>query len=151
MDISLPENLRKELAATRGGVQFFSQMTAVYVYGGDESVKSRVEWPTFVSDYTYLAGIWKADVINQLQWHAAVPGTRQLTHRAQSWSWASIDDAEINYHESHEYSRIEGGHYNQIPRLLDARVVVDEEVWFGDAKSGRPVLLADIMDVNGVT
>lgn len=152
MDISLPEDFRKEVAVTRGGVpmdpdletEFPAQMAAVYVYGDNDPIKARVEWPAFVSDNTYLAGIWKADVFNQLQWYAAVPGTRPLAYRAPSWSWASIDDAEIYYHESHDYLRGEGGDYNQIPRLLDARVVVEGENWFGDAKSGRLVLLADV-------
>jgi hypothetical protein len=45
---------------------------------------------------TYLAGLWKKDIVFQLLWYVAdfqltTTRSRSLTYRAPSWSWASVD------------------------------------------------------------
>lgn len=152
----LSKKLQMELAAVQDGVHLdpdmeiatpIPQQAAIYVYGDDDPVKARIEWPAFVSDDTYLAGIWKADLISQLQWRRETPGTRPAAYRAPTWSWASMDSATIGYDNKERYAQMEGYVYTRLPRLLDARVVPLGDNSFGDAHSARLVLLADVRDM----
>jgi len=39
----------------------------------------------------YLAGIWRASLINDLCWNMEPPRRRPIQYRAPSWSWACVD------------------------------------------------------------
>ncbi|PMD63083.1 uncharacterized protein K444DRAFT_715933 [Hyaloscypha bicolor E] len=43
------------------------------------------------SGKTYIAGLWKEDLLNQLLWKVASPTNKIGIYRAPSWSWAAVD------------------------------------------------------------
>jgi hypothetical protein len=38
----------------------------------------------------YLAGLWRANLVEGLLWHSSLLGHRPSTYRAPTWSWASV-------------------------------------------------------------
>jgi hypothetical protein len=124
-----------------------SQRVNMYIYGDSSPVKAIVEWPGYTMDDTYLAGLWKADLLNQLRWYCLKPGHRALKYRAPTWSWASVDNVKISYRERSllDYSRNEGGWSEpDSAKLLGAEAVPSGSNRFGDVKSARLTLLAPI-------
>jgi len=70
-------DLKARLASTRqeAGVHLdpeteteddFSQQCAVYIYRDTDPIKARVEWPSYLCDDTYLAGVWRANLATQM-------------------------------------------------------------------------------------
>lgn len=76
-----------------------------------------------VTGWTYLAGLWKEDLFNELQWRSdgrtpaapvshddAIPSNplrpRPTEYRAPSWSWASVDCAVIGIDQSFDNREI---------------------------------------------
>jgi hypothetical protein len=43
------------------------------------------------SGKTYVAGLWKEDLLAQLLWQTDVPKNKTDIYRAPSWSWAAVD------------------------------------------------------------
>jgi hypothetical protein len=124
--------------------------TNMYVYSDTDPVKARVEWPGYVTDDQYLAGVWKADLCYQLRWYCVRPGRRPVKYRAPSWSWASVDEARIAFdRDKRAYGRSEKGNWSDSwhPRILEAVVVPRGANRFGDAKSAKLTLLAPIRNM----
>ncbi len=46
---------------------------------------------------TYLAVLWKRDLLRGLLWLATEPGNLPKKYRASSWSWASIEPKILEY------------------------------------------------------
>jgi hypothetical protein len=124
--------------------------TNMYVYRDTDPIKARVEWPAYVTDDQYLAGVWKADLFYQLCWCCARPGRRPVKYRAPSWSWASIDEARIIFDRGRRaYGRKEDENWSGSwhPRILEAVVVPRGPNRFGDAKSAKLTLLSQIRNM----
>jgi hypothetical protein len=123
-----------------------SQRVNMYIYGDSSPVKAIMEWPGYTVDDTYLSGLWKADLFNQLRWYCSKPGHRAPKYRAPTWSWASLDKVKISYREgSLDYSRDEGGRSEPGPaKLLGDEAVPSGSNRFGDVKSARLTLLAPL-------
>jgi Heterokaryon incompatibility protein (HET) len=127
-----------------------SQRTNMYIYGGLSPVKAIVEWPGYTMDSTYLAGLWKADLLHQLRWWCEKPGRRALKYRAPTWSWASMDDTRICYSRTgSDYRRQESGKSSEpgSAKLIGIEVVPSGPNRLGDLKSARLTLLAPVRDI----
>lgn len=119
----------------------------MYVYGPDSPIRARVEWPGYTMDDVYLAGLWKADLLNQLRWYCTKAGVRAEEYRAPSWSWASLDRARVAYKKvDGDYTRNEGvkGNDHEAAKLIRVDVEMAGDNRFGDLKDGRLTLLAGI-------
>jgi hypothetical protein len=84
---------------------------------------------------TYLAGLWRGDLRNQLLWHVA-PGSKALprSYIAPSWSWASILGSEINFHTTpardHDHTQ------EYLVEILDAQTIPLAQNPLGQLKEG---------------
>jgi hypothetical protein len=88
---------------------------------------------------SYLAGMWKSDLLQSLQWEArsrfplrkAKPSARCASYRAPSWSWASIEGSVAfpSYRE-------DGGTQNRWARIIACEVETRGCNKFGHVSSG---------------
>ncbi|KAL9115854.1 MAG: hypothetical protein Q9227_000222 [Pyrenula ochraceoflavens] len=80
---------------------------------------------------TYIAGLWKEDLIRGLQWvpSGASGGfsilDARMTHRAPSWSWASVDGV-IYWHISFDRHEI-----REVSAIVDVDMESDEDTILG--------------------
>jgi hypothetical protein len=79
---------------------------------------------------TYLAGMWKEDLVKQLTWHTSTPSAIEIRGPIPSWSWASID-TRVNYLERDEIKP----NFRPLVSILEATTVVSNDD-FGDVKGG---------------
>ncbi|KAH8666791.1 heterokaryon incompatibility protein-domain-containing protein [Xylariales sp. PMI_506] len=98
---------------------------------------------------TYLAGLWKSHLLEDMFWRVQVfeehriqvpdgfmhyvgkrlcTPSRPAKYRAPTWSWASLDDAQVKFVPL-DYGRL-------LARLVDAKTVPQGEDRFGRLKSG---------------
>jgi hypothetical protein len=80
---------------------------------------------------TYLAGMWKEDLVKQLCWSSEKASEINTRSSMPSWSWASINTS-VSFPESLGMER------NSIPlvSILEATTVVCSDI-FGDVKGGK--------------
>jgi hypothetical protein len=78
---------------------------------------------------TYLAGMWKEELLIQLTWFAREPSSHKAGGFMPSWSWAAVDTALINtfYHAM--------SHYSPLVSVLEATSDVVDDI-FGDVTGG---------------
>ncbi|KAN0106778.1 HET domain containing protein [Hyaloscypha variabilis] len=78
---------------------------------------------------TYLAGMWKEDLIIQLTWFAWEPSSGDIRGTMPSWSWAATDN--IIFNDSiHRISRS-----TPLAAVLEATTIVVDDT-FGDVRGG---------------
>ncbi|KAL8787481.1 MAG: hypothetical protein Q9195_007728 [Heterodermia aff. obscurata] len=78
----------------------------------------------------YLAGIWKADLVNELVWVRAKELRPRTPHKAPSWSWASVSNPVyfLGLHERREFYQC---------KILRCEVTPLSSIApFGEAQSG---------------
>lgn len=93
---------------------------------------------------TFLAGMWKRNLMQRLAWAPVVGGTAQKTSEyvAPSWSWVSANTP----------IEFEAGYINVLDaKLIDCVVEPDHEKALGRVRSGRLVLDACIRSTEGVS
>lgn len=86
---------------------------------------------------TYLAGLWKNYVIDQLFWSASASAVRSPTYRAPTWSWASIDGPVIsNFNWSDVGGEGERQRSREMAKILDVTTVTKDDP-FDSVSSGE--------------
>ena len=78
---------------------------------------------------TYLAGMWKEDLMVQLLWFALEPSSDDIQGIIPSWSWAAVDKVVYN-----SYIRIIKEHHPLVSILEATSNIVDD--MFGDVRGG---------------
>ena len=84
---------------------------------------------------SYLAGLWRCDLIVDLLWRAAGNAFRPEGYRAPSWSWASID-GEAYFHSSITRER---ARHSSIAKIIEAQVTPVQDV-LGSVSTGYIIL-----------
>jgi hypothetical protein len=91
-----------------------------------------------LSGDTYLAGLWRSQLVHDLQWWKAYnferpdPAFQRRAYRIPTWSWASID-ARITSYDSSKYQRI-----SECVSILDCEVnLVSTLAPFGHINGGH--------------
>jgi hypothetical protein len=71
----------------------YSQCAATYETDKLPALSGLVKTIKFNTGSTYLAGLWKETIFDNLLWKVRTPGSpkRPSSYRAPSWSWASLD------------------------------------------------------------
>ncbi|KAI0630009.1 heterokaryon incompatibility protein-domain-containing protein, partial [Trametes polyzona] len=87
---------------------------------------------------TYLAGLWRGSLLNDLLWKVipltGPPSTRAVQYRAPSWSWASVDGAIA-------YTSVPAGPSRLLAHVLECTATLGDELLpFGQVTSGLLVL-----------
>ena len=93
---------------------------------------------------TYLAGLWKENILFQLSWRINARDTlnsRLSEYRAPTWSWASIDGPIEIYLPMESNERLDHLHrdtsmYETYTKVLDARTVCNTDDRFGSVSDG---------------
>jgi Heterokaryon incompatibility protein (HET) len=80
---------------------------------------------------TYLAGLWKEDLVVQLAWSVDVPLPMQPQGHIPSWSWASVDAGSYTQFDS---NLDDENHFPLVTILEATAVAIGDE--FGDVKEG---------------
>jgi hypothetical protein len=83
----------------------------------------------------YLAGLWKGNLMHDLQWFAFPPSHGESPvpkYHVPSWSWASVTNYSVYPHEASKYSV-----QSTRAEILNCSVdLVSEEATFGQVKGG---------------
>jgi hypothetical protein len=96
---------------------------------------------------TYLAGLWKEDILFQLSWCTGDfpdPNPRLSEYRAPTWSWASMDGLihiavrrEIDEPSQRlDHSHVDNSIYKTYTKVLDAQTVCTSDDKFGSVSDG---------------
>jgi hypothetical protein len=79
---------------------------------------------------TYLAGMWKEDLVFQLAWWTDDPSSVDTRDSTPSWSWAAVD-TKVGTHANFAVKNV-----SPLVSVLEAAtIVVDDD--FGEVKGGR--------------
>lgn len=88
-----------------------------------------------LSKDSYLAGLWRCDLITDLLWRVTGSGFRPREYRAPSWSWASID-GEVYFHSSSVRDKVRE---NTVAKLIKGEVTPVQDV-LGPVSAGYIIL-----------
>jgi hypothetical protein len=93
---------------------------------------------------TYLAGLWKNDLVNGMVWWVEEDATGQdsrrwPSYRAPSWSWVAIDGP-INYTNA-------SGLYGHLVKILDVDVQPVGDDVMGQVRSGHIQLEGNVISI----
>jgi hypothetical protein len=92
---------------------------------------------------TYLAGMWKEDLVPQLAWFASEPSGTDIQNSMPSWTWASVNTGVLTF-----IPIICKECFPLISVLEATTVVVDDQ--FGDVKEGTIRLRCRLPFIAGV-
>lgn len=100
----------------------------------------------------YLAGLWKNSLHFGLQWYNSPKDVLSLsrmpsTYRAPSWSWASIENATIDYSPISRLWKNQEHEYTEDATVISASTVPVAGDGFGQIASGYITLLAEVVSV----
>jgi len=141
-DLPLPEY--REVWKTIVSQYSHRQLT----YSGDKLVAIAGLAKRFAKpDDRYIAGLWRSNLREQLQWRATRPRLRSKlaprpTWRAPSWSWAAVDTS-IEYMDSgaHDSSYMGSESETSFAKILDCYVEPKATDLYGELRSGMLRLL----------
>lgn len=102
------------------------------------------------SGATYVAGLWKEDIILGLTWHVerASPSSERHNYRAPSWSWASVD-GRVEWLWCISVNAKYPAHVLLGTNDLEVLDIVVDEVFpgsFGEVRGGRITAIGTLYD-----
>ena len=72
-------------------IQMYSAMSLTYPSDKLAAISGIAKMVQSVVHDEYVAGMWRENLVDQLQWRIDSHTTRPLVYRAPSWSWTSVD------------------------------------------------------------
>jgi hypothetical protein len=78
---------------------------------------------------TYLAGLWKGDLLRELLWHCQRSGPEDF--KAPSWSWVSVSGGLVNFFTKELLSND-----RELAQIVDTSVIRSTSNIFGSVSSG---------------
>jgi hypothetical protein len=92
---------------------------------------------------SYLAGLWRLDLMVDLLWRVAASGSRPTAYRAPSWSWASVD-GEIYFHSA---EKRDTARKNLLANVLEAHVSSVRDP-LGPVRGGHLTVRGPLLKIN---
>ena len=86
---------------------------------------------------TYLAGMWKENLLWDLVWYCEARGEREKVYTAPSWSWASVGDGTLNVSWRKEF---QDRGCQLLVTLIDVKVNLEGDSDFGRVDGGWLIL-----------